>query len=54
MIQLIENKHPSAHLLDTNARGRKNGPRPAAHDSRAPFRTNNRLKLADVFVRLVP
>jgi len=54
MIQLIENKHPSAHLLDTNARGHKIERTPSAHDRRAPLRANNRLNLAGVFARFVP
>ena len=53
MLQLTENKHSSAHLLDTTARGRKNGRMPTANAGRAPLRTNNRLKLAGVFARLV-
>jgi hypothetical protein len=54
MIELLENKHSIALLLDTSARGHKDGHMPPAPTGHAPFRTNNRLKLADVFVRLVP
>ncbi len=54
MIQLSENKHPSAHLPVTSARGQKKGRMPPAHAGHAPLRSNNLLKLAGVFARLVP
>ena len=53
MIQLLENKHPSAHLPVTIARGDRIARTPPAPAGHAPLRTNNRLKLAGVFARLV-
>ncbi len=54
MIQLLENKNPSAHLPVTIARGHEIGRMPSSPAGHAPLRTNNRLKLASVFARLVP
>ena len=53
MIQLVENKHSSASLPATNARGRRE---PFACRSRRPpaLRANNFLNLASIFARLVP
>ena len=52
MIQLIENKNPSASLPVTPREGGKSRPR-TVRSRNPPTRANNFLKLASIFARLV-